>query len=167
MPHWLLIARRYIGVEEVPGPKGHPTILQWARSMGGWVAGFFRDDQTPWCALYLNAVLQEAGLPLSAPLGSADLLRAKSFMAYGTPLTEPCRGAILVFERPGGGHVGICEGETLKAYRVLGGNQSDRVGLTWIAKNRCVAIRWPSLSVTPGSRYWLRPDGESLSTNER
>lgn len=167
LPPWLLIARGDLGLTEVPGPESHPSLLQAAKNLGGWVAQFFKDDATPWCALWLNGVLQRAGLPLSGPDGSPALVRARSFVDYGRPLETPCRGAILVFERPGGGHVGLYEGETLKAYRVLGGNQGDRVSHTWISKSRCVAIRWPLCDVTPTDHYWLRPDAEPLSTNEQ
>jgi uncharacterized protein (TIGR02594 family) len=165
-PPWLTIARSYIGVHEIPGPTSHPTILQWGRNMGGWVAQFFRDDATPWCALFVNAVLQQAGLPMSGPEGSPVLVRAKSFTTYGRALTTPCRGAIAVFERAGGGHVGFIEGETLKAYRICGGNQSDSVSSTWIAKDRCIAVRWPLCDIPPGDHYWLRPDSSPFSTNE-
>jgi len=167
MPSWYLIARGYIGVQEIPGPQSNPTILGWAKTMGGWVASWFRDDDTPWCALFVNACLQQAGLPLSGGVGSAALVRAKSFLTYGRPLDVPCRGAILVFDRAGGGHVGFYAGETLKAYRVVGGNQSNSVSEAWLAKDRCLAIRWPYCKVPPGDHYWLRPDGAALSQNEQ
>jgi uncharacterized protein (TIGR02594 family) len=167
VPYWVAVARKYEGVREIPGPKANPTILQWARNMGGWVREFFTDDATPWCALYLNAVMEEAGLPLSGRPGSADLLRAASFLTYGAVLDTPCVGAILVFKRPGGFHCGLYQGETLKAYRVLGGNTSDCVSSAWIAQDRCVGVRWPDPAVTPGSRLFLLPTGEPLSTNEQ
>jgi hypothetical protein len=51
---------------------------------------------------------------------------------------------VLVFQRPGGGHLGFYVGEDERAYHVLGGNQGDCVSITRIAKDRCIAIRWPS-----------------------
>ena len=165
---WLAIARRYLGTREIPGPKSDPTILGWVRALGGTLAGWVTSDATPWCATFANAVLQEAGLPMSAKAGSADLLRAKSFLAYGTELTTPALGCIVVFARQGGGHVGFYLGETLKAYRILGGNQQDMVNETWLAQNRAIAFRWPP-GVSPPTigRKFLRPDGEPLSINER
>jgi uncharacterized protein (TIGR02594 family) len=172
---WLAIARRYLGVREIPGPKADPTILGFARRMGGWVASWYQTDATPWCALYANAVLQEAGLPMSAKPGSADLLRAKSFLTYGTVLAEPALGCLLVFDRAGGGHVGFYTGETLKAFRVLGGNTSDEVREAWLSKDRIcrdgsgevIGYRWPP-GVPPPTvgRKFLRPTGESLSKDE-
>lgn len=163
---WIAIARRYKGTTEIPGPKSNPTILGWAQKLGGWVASWFRNDDTPWCALFVNAVLQEAGLPMSGT--GAALVRAKSFLTYGTALVEPAVGCIVVFDRAGGGHVGFYTGETLKAYRILGGNQQDRVNEAWLARDRALAYRWPP-GVPPPTvgRKFLRPDATPLSTNEK
>lgn len=162
---WLALARKYIGVREIPGPKSDPTILGFARRIGGWVASWYTDEKTPWCALFVNAVLQEAKLPMSGT--GVALVRAKSFLSYGTALAVPSLGCILVFERPGGGHVGFYMGETLKAYRVLGGNTSDSVSEAWLAKDRCLAMRWPP-GVPPPSvgRKFLRPDAQPFSKDE-
>lgn len=164
-PYWMAVAYKYRGLRETPGPKATPTLMQWAKNMGGFVAGFFRDDATPWCALFANAVHEEAGLPLSGRPGSVELLRAASFREYGTPLEVPAHGAVLVFQRPGGFHVGWYTGESLKGYRVYGGNQHDEVRDSWLPQRDCVAVRWPDPAVTPGGRIMLRP-GE-LSTPDR
>ena len=162
---WLATARAYLGVTEIPGPQSHPTILGWAKGLGGWVASWFRDDDTPWCALFVWHVLQQHGFPVKS---GAALVRAKAFVDYGTPLDTPALGCIVVFDRAGGGHVGFYVGETLKAYRVLGGNQNNRVSEAWLAKDRCVAMRWPPGAVPPAvGRKWLRPDAEPVSENER
>lgn len=165
---WMRIAKSYVGTREIPGPKHDPTIMGFVRALGGKIASWVITDETPWCASYVNAVLQEAGVPMSAKPGSADLLRAKAFSAYGTQLDEPSYGCLLVFDRAGGGHVGFYVGETLKHYRVLGGNQSDSVNESWLDKTRCIAIRWPATVQTPITRrVWLRPTGEPISENER
>jgi len=164
---WLAIARRYLGVTEIPGPKSDPTIQGWIRSLGGKLASWVTDNDA-WCASSLNAILQEAGFPMSAKVGSVELLRAKSFLTYGTPLTEPAVGCIVVFDRPGGGHVGFYTGETLKAYRILGGNQANKFCETWIARDRALAYRWPPGAPPPTiGRKFLRPDALPLSTNEQ
>lgn len=165
MQPWVTIAQRYIGTKEIPGPKSNPTILGWASRLGGWVASWFKNDDTPWCALFVNAILQEAKLPLSG--SGAALVRAKSFETYGIKLDIPTLGAILVFNREGGGHVGFYMGETLQHYRVLGGNQNNTVNEVWIEKSRCTAIRWPTGIPVTAERRWLRPDGTATSTNER
>ena len=57
-----------------------------------------------------------------------------------TGINDPRLAAVMVFWREslasGKGHVGFYAGEDDSAYQVLGGNQSDKVCLTWVAKNR-------------------------------
>jgi len=76
-------------------------------------------------------------------------------------------GAVLVFKRQGGGHVGFYVGEDSSAYHVLGGNQSDSVSIARIAKDRLVAVRWPKESHPPadGQRV-IKSSFSSLSRNE-
>ena len=50
---------------------------------------------------------------------------------------------MLVFTRPGGGHVGFYVGEDAAAYHILGGNQGDAVTIVRIVKSRYIARRWP------------------------
>jgi uncharacterized protein (TIGR02594 family) len=57
-PHWLPIARKYIGLTEIPGKAHNPTILRWLTELKAW----WKDDETPWCGTFVAAVLREAGL---------------------------------------------------------------------------------------------------------
>ncbi|WGG59349.1 hypothetical protein [Brucella intermedia] len=49
------------------------------------------------------------------------------------------------------GHVGLYVGEDYGAFHVLGGNQSDGVTITRIARERCIAIRRPAYRKAPAS----------------
>jgi uncharacterized protein (TIGR02594 family) len=100
----------------------------------------FVDDETAWCGGFVAACLVEAGL---TPVKLA--VRAKSWAEYGSNLrlTHLAPGAILVFGREGGGHVGFYVGEDDTRYYVLGGNQGNRVCVTPILKSRLIAARWP------------------------
>lgn len=74
-----------------------------------------------------------------------------------------------MFERAGGGgHVGLYVGDDAGAYHVLGGNQSDQVCVSRIAKARCIAVRrCPWKLAQPGNVRPVRPAaGGALSTNE-
>ena len=137
-PTWLAIAEDQIGTAEIPGPKSNSKIMAWAAKVQSWLGIDYTDDAVPWCGVFVAMCIQGAGY---TPPKIA--IRAKSWALFGEPLQDGILGAILVFERPGGGHVGFYVSETSTAYQVLGGNQSDKVGYTWIAKARCVAIRWP------------------------
>jgi len=135
---WMTWARAQIGTRETPGAGNTPKILEWARKVGAKALGIpYTADATPWCGLFAAAVVAQCGLR-----PPAIAIRAKQWAFWGEP-AKPCVGAVLVFERPGGGHVGFYEAEDETAYHVLGGNQSDSVSVTRIAKSRCVAVRWP------------------------
>jgi uncharacterized protein (TIGR02594 family) len=161
-PIWLTKARAYIGTKEIPGPKNNPVIMGWAARLGGWVKSFYKNDEIPWCGLFMAAVMQEAGLP--APKGA---LSAAAWASWGVALPSPALGAALVFKRPGGGHVGLYVGEDATHYHVLGGNQGDAVSVVRISKDRCVAVRWPAGAPLPTEgRVMLTAVGAPVSTNE-
>ena len=138
-PFWLSVGRAFIGLAEVPGAASSPVIAHWARDIGA--PAWYDDDDKPWCAVFLNRVMLACQLPMSGT--GFELLRAASFESWGVP-TTPRLGAILVFARPEGRHVGLYCGETDTAYHVLGGNQGNAVSLAWIDKARLSACRWPS-----------------------
>lgn len=56
-------------------------------------------------------------------------------------------GDILTFKRNGGGHVTMYVGEDAGAYHCLGGNQSDKVCITRIAKGRLHSVTRPIFKV--------------------
>lgn len=150
------------GLAEVPGGQSNPVILQWAVDLG--IADIYTNDDTAWCALAWNRVNLGMQLPLSGT--RYELLRAKSAAGWGEPLTQAALGATLVFSRPEGHHVGWYIGERADAYRVLGGNTSNRVTSAWIAKSRLVAVRWPAGVPRPAEGSILLATGGSLSENE-
>lgn len=164
MPAWMAAGHAYVGLKEIPGAKSDPTIMGWAKREAGWLFTFFSNDDVPWCALFQNASLWDVGLR------GTGSLAAKSFAEswkYGIRLNEPVLGAILVFTRDGGGHVGMYAGETKTHYKVLGGNQKNMVSYTLIAKERLTAIMWPMAVPVPATgRIMLLADGSPVSTDE-
>lgn len=164
-PIWMRDARRYIGLTEIPGQKSNPTIMGWAKKLGGWIASWYQDDDTPWCGLFIANViattLPQEPLP-SNPLGA---LNWKKFGVEG----RIARGVILVFERKGGGHVGIYVGEDRTHYHVLGGNQNNAVSITRIEKKRLVpgGVRWPKTGeAAVGGAVQLSASGAPVSKSE-
>jgi uncharacterized protein (TIGR02594 family) len=93
-------------------------------------------------------------------------MRAKAWSDYGSLLRRDrlAPGAILVFDRAGGGHVGFYVGEDAGFYYVLGGNQSNAVNVMKLGKSRLVASRWPKGEPVIGKPVYL--NGGSVSTNE-
>ena len=91
-------------------------------------------------------------------------------MKFGAQCTARA-GAITVFWRgsPDGwsGHVGFYAGEDKDAYHVLGGNQSDMVNVTRVAKSRLLQFRWPgTVPLGEGGPVKVKVNGQ-LSTNEQ
>lgn len=161
MTVWTTIAKKYAGLKEYPGSASNPTIMGWAKKLGAKLGMTYTDDSVPWCGLFVAHCMSEAGLEVpKVPV------RASAWSTWGVPLKVPTEGAVLVFSRTGGGHVGFYQSEDALNYHVLGGNQGDAVSVTKIAKDRAVAVRWPSsVSLPTGGRIIAKFDGK-ISTNE-
>lgn len=137
-PKWLRVATPLIGTKEYPGAQNNPLIMRWAKGLGRVLGITYTGDSVPWCGLFVAHCMQESGFT-PPPIA----VRASEWGKWGSKLDRGCPGAILVFTRSGGGHVGFYVSEDSAYYHVLGGNQGDAVSVTKIAKNRCSAIRWP------------------------
>ncbi len=75
-------------------------------------------------------------------------------------------GCVVVFERAGGGHVGLVVGETAGGrLLVLGGNQGDAVSVAAFQRERVVAYRWPPGRDLPASMQLARGEA-ALSASE-
>lgn len=164
-PRWVATARSYLGTREIVGPQHSSTIMGWIAALGAKVLGVaVKDDETPWCGTFMAQVMFASKIA-TPPVA----VRAASWGSWGRELISPRLGAVLVFTRQGGGHVGLYVGERSDAYRVLGGNQGNAVSETWIAKTRLAkgGIRWPSGELLPDTgRILLANDGKPLSGNE-
>lgn len=158
-PNWLNTARQYIGTTEIKGPKHNSIIVNWRKKLKSWML----DDDNPWCGDFVAHCLQENGLPYPK-----NYFRALEWKDYGALLRNDrlAPGAILVFQRPGGGHVGFYVGEDATHYHVLGGNQSNQVNIMRLEKNRLVTARWPDGRAVNGGPVRLSSSGVPLSSNE-
>jgi uncharacterized protein (TIGR02594 family) len=137
-PPWLTEAWQHFGVRETSGDQSNPRVVAFYRDAGH---ANVRDDRVAWCAAFVGACLQRAGF---SPTGS---LRARSYLDWGEPRTEPQPGAIAIFPRGSNaalGHVGFVVGVTADHVAVLGGNQSDAVNVELFPRTRALAFRWPS-----------------------
>lgn len=157
-PPWLTVARALIGTKEIPGPQHSSFIAKgWARLGAGW----FNDDETPWCGFFVAHCVDAVGLPYP---GKGLFARAKAWLDWGKP-SQPVLGAVVVFGRSGGGHVGFLVGESAINFYVLGGNQANCVSITPIAKSRALGFRWPA-SLTASATPLPKMSGGTVSTNE-
>ena len=136
-PEWLVIAKRYLGLEEIKGRKHNPKILQFWKRCGL----SFTTDETPWCAGFVGGVLEEAGHR------SSRSGMARSYLKWGEECE--CRpGAIVVFWRgaidSASGHVGFVVSPIGDNFiSTLGGNQGDRVCIKGYPRSRVLGFRKP------------------------
>ena len=157
-PAWLAHAWAELGQHETPGSETNPHIRAFFADAGQPEVS---SDETAWCAAFLGACLQRAGIP---PSGS---LLARSYLTWGE-LTLPRLGAIAVFSRDGDptlGHVAFLIGETPDAFLLLGGNQHDAVTVAPFPKSRLLSLRWLA-GASPGRDLGrvpqIRSGGEHL-----
>jgi uncharacterized protein (TIGR02594 family) len=139
-PVWLREAERHLGTREWPGRRHNPSVLKFFAKAG--FAGI-RDDETPWCAAFVNAVLANVHLPTTGKL------TARSFLNWGKPISSAERGAIAVFRRGRStwqGHVGFVLEADATHITLLGGNQSNAVTKARYPRSKLLGFRWPSAS---------------------
>ena len=122
----LEIAFTQLGVKEIPGTGRHnPEVVKYFQETGFTSV---IEDETSWCATFVNWCLIKAGKEQSYSL------RARSLMNIGEPVMEPQLGDIAVFWRisPDApeGHVGFFINQDGSNIYVLGGNQSNMVNIT-------------------------------------
>lgn len=161
-PSWLVRARKYVGLREVPGKTHNKTILGWWEKLKTGI----RDDETPWCGAFVGGVLSEDGRYI-VPGPAA----ARSWLKLPAKFDNPALGCVVVFWRgsPSGwsGHVGFVVGKDTRGnIMVLGGNQGDMVSVRPFAPNRVLGYRWPSaVAPTDFTLPLYRANGK-VSTNE-
>lgn len=133
---WLEEAQKFIGLRETVGSASNPVIVQFWKDIK---RGGIKDDATPWCAAFVGAMLERAGIR------SSRFESAKSYLEWGELLKEPTPGCVVVFSRDGGGHVGFVVGQDKAGnLLVLGGNQGDAVNVKAFQRSRVTGYRWPA-----------------------
>lgn len=163
-PRLLIEFIKVYGTAEKAGPGSNPTILQWAKAVG--LSLIYKDDATAWCGLAMAYVALQAGWD-AAPAGNA--LWARNWLKWGTPSPTPMLGDVLVFSRgPVSGHVGVYVGEDATAFHVIGGNQTDAVTITRIARSRLLGARRCSWRINQPANVRKIPLSSTgiFSTNE-
>lgn len=132
---WIDEAKKHIGLKEIKGSKHNAQIVMFWKAIK---RGGIKDDDTPWCAGFVGAMLESVGIV------STRYESAKSYEKWGLKLDAPAYGCVVVFTREGGGHVGFVVGQDKSGnLLVLGGNQGDAVNVRAFPRARATAYRWP------------------------
>lgn len=158
-PPWLVSARKYVGLKEIPGAQTEPTISRWLKSLKAW----WDEDETPWCGTAVAAWMKESGYSIPR-----HWYRAMGWLEWGAPLEKPALGCVVVYTRKGGGHVGLAVGvDAAGNIMTLGGNQGNKVSIAPFDPARVVGYRWPmGTGYLPDIPLPLIGHSQKLSTQE-
>jgi len=140
---WIAAGKAVFGLHET---RDNRYLKQWLRSDGATLGD---PKALPWCGDYVETCIKNS-LPkehFRGPLGENPYW-ARNWLYFGLKC-EPCYGAVFVFSRGKGGHVGFGIGEDATDYYILGGNQSNAVTISRIAKGRLLGCTWPKTADKP------------------
>jgi len=121
-PLWFKTGLHEVGVHEV-GNNGGPDVERYCQ------LAHCVPEHDPWCAIWVNAMLELSGVPGSRSASSQSFRNHPNFVRLG----GPSLGAVQVFWRKsphsGLGHVNFYRGEMGDRVFGLGGNQADSVSI--------------------------------------
>ena len=126
----------FYGLAEFPGNSHNDNVVSLFHELG---YKNINDDETPWCAAFMNYCAKQIGAQY--PSG----LRAKSWLDIGKGTKSPMPGDIIVFWRNNkkstAGHVGMYITEDNDYVYCFGGNQADKVQICPFPKERIIQYR--------------------------
>jgi uncharacterized protein (TIGR02594 family) len=151
---WMAEATKLLGLHEVTNAKTLDKLLRMDTSEIAWCGGF--------AGYAIGKALPNEPLPAN-PLG------ARNWMKFGRE-TAIAYGAVAVFWRGKksgwSGHIGFVAGHDKTAVHVLGGNQSNKVSIARVGKDRLLGYRWPLTFMKPLDALPMTTITGTLSTNE-
>jgi uncharacterized protein (TIGR02594 family) len=134
----------------------NPTIKSWLSFIGTTypnMAAYCNSaaglDYFSWCGLTVGYCMAKAGIaPVFGATDTSQFLYATAWLAWGTTVTTPQQGDVLVFNFGGGDHhVTLFEKDNGDGtYACHGGNQSHEVNVTNFPKSCLMGIRRPSVA---------------------
>lgn len=137
-------AEAYIGLKEFPGAAHNPKIVEMFADTGN--AGV-KDDETPWCAAFVGAVLAQCGIQ------GTGRLNARSYLKWGdaVDLSDAKLGDVVILSRgkdPAAGHVAFFGGMSARPgyIRLLGGNQGNAVSVKDFSTAGLLGVRRAKVS---------------------
>ncbi|KMW56988.1 Cell wall-associated hydrolases (invasion-associated proteins) [Candidatus Rhodobacter oscarellae] len=156
---WMAHAADVRGLHEA---RNYSRLRSWFDKSVSWIDP--RD--VPWCGAFVATCLRHWDSDIAIP---ENPLGARNWGKFGQPC-KPQFGAILTFWRGSKsgwkGHVGFYHGEDATHFHVLGGNQSNAVTVSRIAKSRLLTARWPNDFPMSGRRLQVSAAGVQTTTNE-
>jgi uncharacterized protein (TIGR02594 family) len=157
VPPWLVTMRQVTGTHAL---NDNPIILGWAKKIGelfpemASYCATYTHDTIAWCGLTVGYCMAVNGIrPIFGAKDADKFFFAEAWKQFGTPVSSPQPGDVLVFDFGGGDHhVTLYEQKQGDSYVCRGGNQSHQVKLSTYAISQCIGVRRPpvaSISVQP------------------
>ena len=141
-PPWLKDAFAHLGTTEKPGKESNELVLSMFEASGHPEV---RDDETSWCAAFVNWIADRHGI------AGTGALTAQSFLKWGTKASRPRRGDVVVIKRgteAWQGHVFFWLAEEGESIWGIGGNQG-KIGAVTVSKfpkAKLLGIRRPPVA---------------------
>ncbi|SOB90011.1 uncharacterized protein (TIGR02594 family) [Rhodobacter sp. JA431] len=157
---WMALALRKKGLHE---GRDNAELRAFLRSDGKTLGD---PASLPWCGDFVETCVAVTMPDVIVP---NNPYLARNWLHFGQTV-NPCFGAILVFWRGSrsgtSGHVGFYYSEDDDVYHVLGGNQSNKISVTSLKKDRLLGARLPSVG-GPYPRKMVTSQADwQLTTNE-
>lgn len=141
---WMKHAKAEVNQAEIPGNKHNPRIVAYHATTTLKATG----DETPWCSSFVNWALAQTKIK------GTNSAAANSWLQWGKA-GGPGYGAITVIYNAkaagsslssSGNHVGFLVEETASHFVLLGGNQADKVQISFFPKRSWIlrGYRWPA-----------------------
>lgn len=150
-PKYYQEAERLLGTKEIAGKKHNPDIVSlWSDAE---IPGNVSDDETPWCAAFVNGCLVR-GNKAGTKSGLARSFLFPEHKDKFEQLKKPEKYAIGVMKRGNStweGHVGFVQDFDSKYVYLLGGNQSNAVSVA----------RYPRSSFVGPGLGFVKPKAKS------
>ena len=155
---WITKAKTALGRNVA---RDHSWLMDWLKRDG---RSFGDPSKNPLCGGFVETCIRMAlpDEPLLGALGTNPCW-ARNWLLFGQD-PKPVTGAVLIFERGSGGHVGFAVGQDDTHFYVQGGNQSVAVTIARIAKSRLLGARWPATYPPRPQRLPTLKPGELLAT---
>jgi len=159
---WMKLAETMLGLHE---RHDNAALRRFLSSNGKYLGD---PAKLPWCGDFTESLFVKTlpNEPFPGDLG-VNPFWARNWLLFGSKI-EPCFGAVVVFARGSGGHVGNLVGQDETHFHVLGGNQSDGVTTARIARSRSLGTRWPKTWIRPRTIHLprMKPGATKITHNE-
>jgi uncharacterized protein (TIGR02594 family) len=155
-PSWLAFMRGMDGTKWSPSDGPKPEIQDWLLfigktypNMASYCDSVVNEDYFSWCGLTVGYCMAKSGIiPVFGTTEISRFLYAAAWLGWGTPVTTPQPGDVLVFDFGGGDHhVTLFEKDNGNGtWSCHGGNQSHEVNQTNFPKTKVMGIRRPTMA---------------------